>query len=228
MAEDAQQPVDRIIEIDRLALYAPALEGDTRSPRLAWCIYKGNPRLTVFTNTKTDSVSSGIIPAPMDPRTFFAFLEALRACANGEPGKKGKVTCLTSNRDDNGNGSATGEKVLLSEIVYGKDDQGIVWISVIAKDRPRIKFEHHISDYHEIFHGDGTPLSKSESSAAHAIATIDLAKEIYSEMIKEWNDNKPASGGNTSYAQRNQSKPQAGGQQYTPKKTDLSFDDDVF
>lgn len=224
MAEVQEQPVDRIIEIDRLSLFAPALEGETRSPRLAWCIYKGNPRLTVFTNTKSDSVSNGVISAPMDPRTFFTFLERLKQLADGEPGKKGKISCMTTGRDENGNGSATGEKVLLSELVYGKDDQGIVWISIVAKDRPRIKFEHHISDFHEIFHGDGSPCSKSESSVAHAKATIRLAEEIYPMLIKEWNDNKPTGAGTSSYAQRNQQKTQT----YQAKRPELSLDDDVF
>ena len=68
------------------------------------------------------------------------------------------------------------EKFLDSELWFGKDDEGVAFISVISGERPKIKFEFNISDYHKI-HRSGNPITKAEASCLQALAVVRLYVE---------------------------------------------------
>jgi len=93
-----------------------------------------------------------------------------------------------------------------------------VWISLVAKDRPRVKFEYRVSDYHGIFHGDGSAYTDAEASVLQALAAVESLREIYGNLIGGFRVPKPQ-GDRPAY--------QANKPTYQDKKPDLSFDDDV-
>lgn len=225
MAEP-QQEQPRTKEYEHTIMFAKATPSEPRSSKLSWGIYKNqynttNPRITVFTNMASDTARNGVISAPMNPGVMLSFLRIFEGIIMGDKADRGKVTCKTNSRDDQGNSSAAGEKIVMSEVIYGKDEDGTCWISVVAKDRPRIKFEFGISDYHEIFHGDGTAFTKGEASASAALTAIRGMIKVYTQLFGDIKEPKPNDGGEQ-YTPRQPQKPT-----YHPKQ-DLAIDDDVF
>jgi len=180
MAEQQRPQQVRIRELEKFSLYAKASPDQQQQSRLAWSERDGNPRITVYTNLPNDTERYGIIYAAMNPEIFFASLQLLKNIAIGPNGSKMKVNCYTGARGDDG--KPTGEKILLSDLLMGKDDNGIVWLSVVSGNRPKIKFEFKISDYHNIVKSDGTPLEAGECSSLIALSTIDRLIDIYTDI----------------------------------------------
>lgn len=171
---------ERIIEIPRYSMYGKALQGSNRSPRLAWCIYKANPRISVFLNNGLEG-ASGIIPAPMNANIMTDMLNHLEYIADGKETNYVNK-CYTSTYDEQGNSSVSQEKKLLSIITLGKTEQGIVYIGVEAEGKPKLRFDFTMSDYHEVL-ANGQPLTESEASAAMARAAAMNLKKIYPILI---------------------------------------------
>lgn len=183
MAEE-RDPNDSIKEIPRARMFGTPLQGSNRSPQLAWSIWRGNPRITVFINGPREMTGKGIISAPMDPVTMYILLDRLMMIADGPDGVRDYITCYTTPKTDAGNGAAAPEKILLSEIHFGKDDKGIVWISLQDKEHPKIKFEYRMSDWHEIFI-NGQQATESVASVLRAKAAVKVLAEIYPKLIAE-------------------------------------------
>lgn len=180
MAEE-RDPNDKIIEIPRTRMFGKPVQGANRSPQLAWCIWRANPRITVFINGPQDQAGKGVISAPMDPTTMYVLLDDILKIIDGPNGSHEHMTCWTTAKNDN-NSAVAAEKILLSEVHYGKDDKGIVWISIQAKDQPKIRFDYRMSDWHELFI-DGQPASESTSSMKRARGAIKLLKEVYPQLV---------------------------------------------
>lgn len=189
MAEQDDRP--KIEELNKFSMFANLPGEGGKRPRLGWSVRDMNPRITVFTNSPADTVQYGIISAPMNPETFFVFLELLEKVALGPNDSKFKIECYTSTRQPDG---TYADKTVQSELVFGKDPAGIVWLSVIAVNRPKVKFEFKIYDYHKIFNGDGTQMDESESSSLQALGVVKALKAIYAGLTGGLRQNKGGGG----------------------------------
>ena len=187
--EELSRP--KINELDKYTMFANIGTTGGKASRLAWSIRAASPRITVYTNNSTDTINYGIISAPMNPETFLIFLDLLEQTALGANGDKHKIECYTSTRGTDG---SYGERTVLSEVVFGKDEAGIVWVSVIAEGRPKIKFEFKVYDYHKIYKADGSQMSESETSSLQALAVIKALRSIYHDLTKEFRQNKGTNG----------------------------------
>lgn len=186
-ATDNQADKPKIEEFYKFSMFTPAPGAEGKRSRLAWSIRDGSPRISVFTNIPNDTQQKGIISAPMNPETFFAFLNMFEKICTGDNNYKMKLDCFTAYKDKDGNMQ---EKTLLSEVWFGKDEQGICWISLLAPNRPKIRFNFFISDFHRFFKQDGNPLNENESSMLQAKATISCLRGIYISKlntIKQYN-----------------------------------------
>lgn len=174
---DEQQVRPQIQDLNKIMMFTetPGVQG--KRSKLAWSVRDGNPRITIFTNDPKDQTNKGIIYSPMNPETFYAFTDLFEQTIKSQPNTKYKIDCLTSARDSSGNPKPE-EKALLSEIWFGKDEAGLMWISLVSANRPKIKFVFRISDYHRIYK-DGTPLTESEASCLQATATIRILKNAF-------------------------------------------------
>ncbi len=181
-AENNVQKKIPILGFEKFNMWTPSTDGVHRA-RLAWSIRDGNPRLTVFTNDDNDPVENKTIQAPMDPVTFNGFIELFRKVihSNGEVTPL-RVDCLQSVRDDSGR---IVDKSLQSSVVFGKNEDGIIWISVVAKDRPKIRFSFNISEWHTISRVDGNPVTKGELSSIAANGMLNVLKPLYDFFIFE-------------------------------------------
>lgn len=152
----------------KLRLSGPRQEGGKRPPNLRVSVIRNNPRIDVFTNIEGD-VDNGRISAPMEALTMFALIVKVEDIAKGEPDTQVKIANKTG---------APGQQKILSHTIVGKDKEGRVFISVIAQNRPRIKFMFLPSDWHEMAHKDGTPYEEAELSCVYARAWAKMMTEL--------------------------------------------------
>lgn len=148
-----------------------------------------NPRITVYTRDPEDQGESknyGKIQANLDPVVFMALMVKLRWICEGAPntvaepiqaGAEDKVKMENKNFIFPG-GRKSEEPVPVSEIHMGKDADGVVWISITAKDRPRIRFTFGPNQFHTLYHKTGEQFSKGEASVLWALGWIRLMEEM--------------------------------------------------
>lgn len=174
----------KLFNLDAFALYTP-VENNQRAS-LQWAIRDGYPRITVFTRIKSDNDGKGFINAPFDIFTFIALLDKIEQTAKSPGPSKSMVTCKHWPRDETG--KITGDLEVTSEVWFGKNDDGVVWISVTAPNKPKIVFEFLLSNYHEFKNSKGEPISKSEGSMLKTISMMRLLKHHYTQHSGEFRD----------------------------------------
>lgn len=155
----------------RLSLRGPKPENGGKEATMRVSVIKNSPRIDVFTNVEGDN---GPISAPMDAFTFFALLEKLREIIDGGEDTQVKITNKTG---------APGKQTVLSTTVLGKDKDGRVYISIIAQNRPKIKFLFLPTDWHHLAHKDGTPLSERELTELYAKAWCRLFEQLVPNVL---------------------------------------------
>jgi hypothetical protein len=173
-------------ELEKFQLYTETPGVSGKRSRLTFSSYRGNPRITVFTNVPNDT-GKGVLYAAMNPETFLIFLDLMEKLAREPKEDKFKIDCSTILKAAEGE-ERSNEKTLLSELYCGRDANGVIWISVISPNRPKIKFEYKVSDFHKIYHGDGRPFTEQELSSVQAMATIRALREV---MIAHMGEIKP-------------------------------------
>lgn len=198
MAEHGQRqprPKNALDEY-KLRLTAPKFEGSQRPPMLAFQVIGNNPRIDVYTNKPGDK-SGGIIRAAMDSPTFFMLLETLRAAIDEAPGWKNYIENKMPARDEAGN-RAKGVEVV-SKTVIGKDEKGMVYISVISSDpeRPKVKFLFKTSYFHDLLDGEGNRLGASDMSCRVARGFVRLMEHLSANVLdSHYRQPQPQGGGN--------------------------------
>ena|ERR1035437_5996166 len=171
------------LDNDRLVLEAPCPGNPGVTSRLVWAIRKNNPGITIYTNDpadRTEKTNNGRITANMDCITFSAFLNALEQYAS-QP-EEGR-TKIENYETVWAYGKPSESPVLMSETWVGRDKDGVVFISVLAAGRPRIRFNLGFGLMHRIYHGDGTPFSTSEISVASAKAHVRILTALYGPVL---------------------------------------------
>jgi hypothetical protein len=225
MADFTPPPREKnALDHPKLALKAPtpgfenATGKDKKVASLSWNVFANNPRITVYTNDPSEQGNRdknyGKITANIDTPNFyrlmhFLYLMSDKATPNG-----------TKMKIDNKNFTFPGGKrserpEVVSTTWIGKDDEGAVWISVVApahQKRPIIKFVFGFDEFHHYAHGDGTPLTIAEFSPAAASAYVEELKGIMPVVIvdkyvapepKDNNGGGNRGGGNRSYGNNN-------------------------
>ena len=199
MAEFTQQERPKILELQHWGLLENGSDFAKRG-RLAWSIRDGYPRITIFTNKPDDTLNYGILSAPMSPGTMFTVLDLLEQLAKGENNKAYRLQCMSLPRE-NGVISSQ-EKIVNSVLGFGKDVEGLLWISVVAPPggptRPQIKFYFKFNDFDKFLHGDGTPFTEAEGSKYQCIAAVHALRNIYSSLTGGFK--QPKNGMSNSYS----------------------------
>lgn len=159
----------------RLALRTDKIEkmGGDREPVLRLNIIKNNPRIDVYTGIPND-VDRGRISAPMDPVTFMTLMGLIESIARGENDVVKKITNYTGRPE---------EKRVISTTYVGKDKNGCVFISVTAKDRPKVKFKFLPSAYHVFMDKDGTIMDEGKVTEATALGWVKLVSSYTPHLI---------------------------------------------
>jgi hypothetical protein len=196
---EQELPKIKVNELKSFSLYTSAPGVQNVTSKLAFCIRDGYPRVTVYTNIPSDQANNyGIISANMNPEVFYIFLNTLEKAATGPVDTKYSLECSGMFRNTDG---TPPEKRVLSHLIFGKDSEGVTWISVISTDdsRPKLKFEFAVSNFHRILKGDGTSFTASEISSVQAVATATALKLIYANLVNDYRVAKPKTGNTNSY-----------------------------
>lgn len=204
----------------KLALSAPCPSAPGKFATLTWRLVSNNPRITVYTNDPADMTEkngNGLIAAALDAPIFFALVSLLYKIIDGPNGVKEKI----ENKNHIFPGGKRSEKpVVVSEIIVGKDDEGVVFISVVAydKSRPRIKFELIPNEFHCFYHQNGQQFTKAEASDLYARGYMQCLEGLMTHLLvtewvepekKDMNNNRGGNRNNNN-AQRSQASSDAG------------------
>lgn len=147
--------------------------------QLKFNIYNNNPRIVVFTNEESDKKNSyGAINANLDPYVFNSFLQLLLTLIPAPADTKYKI----ENETLVGEGREKTRKVV-SELMLGKDKDGVIWMSVIAPDRPKFKFELGDYKFHKFYTGSGDLMPRAEASQVAAKGMVTLLSQIFSTYV---------------------------------------------
>lgn len=169
----------KIVDFSRLSLYTstPGVEG--KRSRMSFGARDGNPRITVFTNDPRDTIAKGVISAAMNPETFMVFVNRFKNIVRSTTEVKDRIDCYGSRWENN---KKVEDRVLLSTIWFGRDAEGIIWISVVADGRPKIRFDFRMSDWHHVY-VDGKQIDEATASAFEAGSKIHLIESAMTEQI---------------------------------------------
>jgi hypothetical protein len=157
-------------ELEKFQMYTDAPGVPGKRSRLIFSSYRGNPRITVFTGVPGDS-HKGVMNAPMNPETFLIFLNMLEKVAKTPDESEYTIVCDTLPKAEEGK-QRSNEKIHLADVKFGRDSQGVVYISVQGKNRPLIFFKFKVSDFHKLLKKDGVPFNEMESSSLQALASL--------------------------------------------------------
>lgn len=204
MAERPPIPPRKKIALDnrKLVLSAPCPTAQGKFSTLSWGLVNNNPRLVVYTNDPADATErndNGRISANLDAPNFFAFLEMLREVLAAP----GPLRLKMENKNYIFPGGKRSEKpVVVSELLVGKGDDGVVWICVAAydKERPKIKFQLLPVEFHQLYHQTGEKFSPGEASKLYATGYIRMLEGMMVNLLcTEWVEpppREPRGGGN--------------------------------
>lgn len=202
------------LDNQKLVMRAACPSAKGKFSTLSWRLVNNNPRITVYTNDPADMTEknqNGLISAELDAPTFFAFLQSIYQIIESDKPLRRKI----ENKNFIFPGGKRSEKpVLKSEIHMGKDEDGVIWISITSfdKERPKIKFEFGGGDFHNFFHTNGVPFTKGETSSLYARSMIKILENVMTHLMvteyveevrkappgKDGNGNRNYSGGNNS------------------------------
>lgn len=187
MQNDKKYPP--ILDCNRYTLFTENPGDPTKKSRLQWGISNSNPRISVFTNDEEKNLA--IIGTNVSPEIFLIILNMIKETALSEPGTKQKVEFIRTDRQD--------ETVKYVSMTFfaGKDEKGIVWVSLIDKNKPKIKFNLKLWDFNKVYDKTGEPVSESKGSEMYALSLVEALKGVYAPLMGEFasyqgSGNKPA------------------------------------
>lgn len=215
----------KILDFVRLQMFTPAPNMQNVRSKLSFGFRDGNPRITVFTNDPNDTIAKGIIYAGLSPEMFEIFLTVFETVIRTKDEVKQAIDCYTSRYEDN---KPTGERLLNSQVWVGKDANQLIWLSVTAENRPRIKFTFQVSEWHKIYHSDGTLITEAEGSRLAAMAHLNLLRQVYGHLLANYLLNPPPPVQRTPASNQAPARRASGFDSDTPaKEGGLMFDDDA-
>lgn len=178
----APQKVKTILNSNKLRLSAPNPESKGSYAKLMFDLYQNNPRIVVDTgdqSMRTPDKNYGRITAALDPVVFSMLIELLKKAVQNKEPFKVKVSNSNYPFVD---GRRSKELEELSDIWVGRDKEGCIFISLIAKQGawPKIQFIFGPADarFHSFIHDTGEKFTRAELSELGARAYISLLENL--------------------------------------------------
>lgn len=167
-------------DVARLVIWGDDDEDNNRKARLVFGFRDGNPRITVYTGAMG---LEGMIAFPTDAPTMVTILNYLKDIAKSEPGTKMSFDSLTTVYENN---KPTKEKKVLSTLYIGKSKEGLIYLSVMSENRPKLIFTIKSSPYHAFRDTDKNIIPESKISEAMAIGIADTALNIIAQALVQY------------------------------------------
>lgn len=178
-SDQFKTPLD-VLEFPRATLYTPAPGVDNERSSLNWSTLNGQPRVTVW--TRVDDKEKGPIQAGIGHEYIQGILGAAE-----ELYRSGKIdTIAFDNMKNNpGEDGRAGERVISSTLMFGRDEEGVCFVSLTSNDdsRPRIIFPFTGFVWHKPRRKSG-PIPASELSTIQAVSMISYLRDCFSKSVK--------------------------------------------
>lgn len=173
----SQEKKSNVLDNGKLAMTAPKLANGAYPPKLKIQTFNNNPQFTVFSGVAS-AKRSGIINAGMDTTTFFLALRLIEKLID-EPTPD--QTLVYEIENHGGRGS---EKTMRSKTILGKDNEGVMFISILDVDdtMPKVRFNFDADYYHKI---NINGMGKAEISCIAAQAFVDTYRAIMGPHLTE-------------------------------------------
>lgn len=157
-------------------------EDNSKRPRMVFSFRDGNPRLTVYTGVPGPE---GVIAFPSDFPTMVTIINFIKEVASGEPGKKLSVDSATTVYEDD---KPTDRKRVVSTLYIGKSKEGVVYLSLISENKPKLIFPFKPSAYHTFRGADKDELALADISAKMATGVADVMLNIISDILVKYTE----------------------------------------
>lgn len=214
----------------KLRLKGDPIQGMQKPPTLGVDVRKNNVSITCWTGGKDGEGRNANIRAGLDAFSFAAVCAGLEDAiafqpTADKPSFRVPVRCYTPRKRNPGEQGLP--KTLAATVVVGKDKDGCVYISVVRKDPPHIKFIFRPSEYHEIMAAEGQGMAdQAYVSVIYARAWLKimqpLALHVLATQVSDWREDQNNNGGNNNQQQQQQ-RPN---NQQSNNSSD-GFDDDI-
>lgn len=177
-----QQRPKTVLNHRALSLYAP--NGEGKFANLSFDIKKNEVLVTVRTNIAADANNDyGRLQAQIEPTLFNTFLAMLEHAATTTEEFRWAIEF----RDKKfiGQGKMTDGPVLHWRMVVGRDEAGIVFISVVLDKRPNIKFSFLNNTKTTFKDGNGNEMPKDLESKFLTLGKIATIRDYVPIILKE-------------------------------------------
>lgn len=170
---------------------------------------KNGVRFRVWTNVDSDKDRNrGVITGDMDPVSFSGWLADMRRNILYRDEAKGEysnhiVINRPAGKNDSDQKRAVDGVVPSSDLWYGVDKDGMVWVSLTAYNRPAIKFPLCFTKFTHLKHKTGEMVAMREASSLYSdgwLAAVE--RQFHLVLHANFQPAQPASAGGNSY-QRN-------------------------
>lgn len=163
----------KIHDLEQYTLWTDTPNRPGYRSRMAFGERNGAPRITVFTNAEE---GPGVVVAGFAPQVFELFLNEFRDVITGAPGGEGSIDNMqpdpTVTIDKKTNRDAM-PKVVKNTLVFGKNQDGVIFIGIKQKDVNNIAFKILPSSWHVFRDKNGNPPTQEEMSKRSALALIE-------------------------------------------------------
>jgi hypothetical protein len=175
------------LDNSKLSLQCPNAAGKLAT--LKWGLKKNNPQLTVWTNEPNDTKDYGKIVGSTDTPHFYAFLEMVRSAALSVGECRFSIDCKNHTWANN---KRSETPVVTARLVCGKDEQGCVFISVVAHGRPNLKFVLAPNTWHSFRDAGGNEMPAAEASKFFALGLVKAIEKIMANVqVTEYVEPEP-------------------------------------
>ena len=177
-----QQRPKTILNHRALSMYAP--NGEGKFANMSFDIKKNDVLITVRTNIPADANNDyGRLQALVPLDKFYVFLEMIEAAATGD--RTFRWAYEHRDRKFIGQGKMTDGPVLIYRLVVGREENGVVYISVVLEKRPNIKFSF-LNDTKTTFKdSDGNEMPKDLESKFLALGKVKAIRACLEMAAKE-------------------------------------------
>lgn len=206
-------------DFPRASLFTQAPEAEKERSSFQWSVFNGNPRITVWTRVPSDK-DKPPISVGIGMTAFMELTAAMEAIFRGPPG--GAEAMVTNGYPKDLDPSQTSRQMVpLSTLRYGRDAEGICWVSLESntEDRPKIVFRWTGNNFHN-FRDKSGPLTQDVASQRQAIGDMNYLRTVmtnhdrgvtpeerkaFTERMKANRSGKGGGGGQNRSQQRPQS-----------------------
>lgn len=165
-------PPKNVLDNPKLRMDGPLLDGSKRRAQLSFELFRNNPRVAIYYNDERTKPTY----ARMEPDSFFLLIDQLEEIAHG----RRKAIKIRNKHSYDHQGNKLPQPDVVSNTVAGLDEEtGKVFLSVVEKDKPLVKFFFESGYWFSVVDENNTPLADADLSKAVCLSKVKFLKSLY-------------------------------------------------